>query len=109
LFQIETGDDPEKEDGDKSAPNQESEKPVPKKQPFKEIELPQRALEAKDVDNYVGTFFGLLEMCRDENEAKETWKEESKNRIKMAITPNSDEYKNMKNAVLAKINVMRGN
>ena len=108
LFQIETGDDPEKEDGDKSAPNQEVEKPAPKRQPLKKIELPKRALEAKDVDNYVGVFTGMLEMCLDEKEVRATWKSESENRITLAIVPNTDEYTKMTDACTARINATKG-
>jgi hypothetical protein len=109
LFQIETGDDPEKEEGDKSTPSQESEKPTPKKQPLKKIELPKRALEAKDVDNYVGVFIGMLEMCLDEKEVRAIWKSESENRITLAIVPNTDEYTKMTDACTARINVTKGN
>jgi hypothetical protein len=107
LFQIETGDDPEKEDGDKSAPIQEAAKPAAKKESAKKIDLPKGSLESKDVDNYVKLFTSIIEMCKDEKEVRAFWSSENDNRIKLAIMPNNTEYSAMSKSCATRINAIK--
>jgi len=112
LFQIETGDDPEKDEGDKAATskepekapaNKEPEKPAEKKESAKKIILPKGSLAAKDVTNYVKLFISTLEMCRDEKEVRAFWSSENENRTTLAILPNNVEYAEMSKACSTKI------
>lgn len=112
LFQIETGDDPEKDEGDKAATskepekalaNKEPEKPAEKKESAKKIILPRGSLAAKDVTNYVKLFFSMLERCRDEKEVRDFWSSEKENRTTLAILPNNVEYAEMSKACSTRI------
>jgi hypothetical protein len=104
LFQIETGDDPEKDEGGNVAQTQGTKKGDPKPA----IELPKGYLEAKDVDNYVGVFLGILKMCLTAEEVRALWKQENDNRATLAILPNTDEFTKMTEASSQRIAELKG-
>ena len=120
LFQIETGDDPEKDD---AAPQKEPEaKPVTKKsdtastpkattsskiQPIKYDD--GFTPTAEDVDKYVGIFIAALELASTEKEVRDFWKQEAKNRSMMGLQQNNDEYNKMVDACSARIEKLKGN
>lgn len=104
LFQIETGDDPERDENSTPAPAKDDKKVLT---PSK-IELPRGPLEAKDVDNYVGIFSEILKMCETAQEVRAFWKQESKNRATLAITENTDEYIKMTKLSSERIGELKG-
>lgn len=102
LFQIETGDDPEKDD----SANATTPAAVPEAQPkevakqtvktpatLKPIEYPANFTPSgDDVDKYVKVFCGALLLARSEKEIRDFWKLEAKNRAMMELHPNNKEY-----------------
>ena len=109
LFQIETGDDPEKDEGNSATTKPEKPKEVAKKVDSKPaIEIPKGFLEAKDVDNYVGIFLGMVEMCLTAQEVRELWKQENTNRATLAILPNTAEFTKMSEASSKHIAKLKG-
>jgi len=103
LFQIETGDDPEKDEV--AAPAQPQEV---KKAPEAVIELPKGYLEAKDVDNYVGIFLEVVKMCSTAEAVRALWKQENDNRATLAILPNTTEFTKMTEASSERIAELKG-
>jgi hypothetical protein len=103
LFQIETGDDPEKDEV--AAPAQPQEV---KKAPEAAIELPKGDLHAKDVDNYVEIFLGLVKMCLTAEQVRALWKQENDNRATLAILPNTTEFTKMTEASSERIAELKG-
>ena len=107
LFQIETGDDPEKDEvavpAPTPAPTQEKKKPSESV-----IELPKGYLEAKDVDNYVGIFLEVVKMCSTAEAVRALWKQEHENRVTLAILPNTSEFTKMTEASSDRIAELKG-
>jgi len=108
LFQIETGDDPEKDEGEKPAVAPVQVKSESQKKDEKNIELPKGYLEAKDVDNYVNIFLEILKMCKDDVEVRTLWKQEHDNRSTLMILPNTNEYTRMTEASAERIAELKG-
>jgi hypothetical protein len=107
LFQIETGDDPEKDEGEKPVPVA-AKKEEPKKSSNSVIELPKGDLHAKDVDNYVEIFLGLVKMCMTAEQVRALWKQENDNRATLAILPNTTEFIKMTEASSDRIAELKG-
>jgi hypothetical protein len=103
LFQIETGDDPEKDEGEKPAPV-EAQKPEQRRA----VVLPKGPLESKDVDNYVAIFLELVKMCVTAEEVRAFWKQENNNRNTLAIQATTTEYTMMTDACSLKIAELKG-
>lgn len=118
LFQIETGDDPEKDDAAQVAPTPEAKTPpaAPKATQPKAKSGPQPVVfpdkfnpSAEDIDRYVGTFIGALTFASSEKEVREFWKQEAKNRGLLSIEPNDAEYKKMTDACANRIAELKDN
>ena len=119
LFQIETGDDPEKEE---AAPQKEAEtQHSPKKadttganKPVASKKIPPINVEdgftasAEDVDKYAKVFVEALVFASTEKEVREFWKQEAKNRAYLSIETNNAEYKMMADACAARIEKLKG-
>ena len=117
LFQIETGDDPEKdetvapqeEDKNKDSPVK---KPAPKVQTKSGIEPITYADNfvptAEDLDKYVKVFIEALVFAKTEKEVREFWKTEAKNRAMMGIQQNETEYNLMAEACGTRIEQVKG-
>ena len=120
LFQIETGDDPEKDEtpAPAAAPVTQqarpeakpAAKPAAKENGLKPIEYPEKfAPTAEDLDKYIAVFIGALPMARTEKEVRDFWKSEAKNRSLMALQPNDDDYKKLADACSKRIAELKGN
>lgn len=107
LFQIETGDDPERDEGEKPA-LVVNKKEETKKDLSPTIELPKGYLEAKDVDNYVGIFLEMVKMCFTAEAVRALWKQENDNRATLAILPNTFEFTKMTEASSERIAELKG-
>ena len=119
LFQIETGDDPEKEE---AAPQEKAEtQAVPKKSDAPSAPKPPSAKKiqpikyedsfvptAEDLDKYVKIFIGALELASTEKEVRDFWKQEAKNRAMMGIQQNEAEYNLMAEACGTRIEQVKG-
>ena len=117
LFQIETGDDPEKdetvapqeEDKSKDSP---AKKPAPKAQTKSGIApityADNYVPTAEDLDKYVKVFIEALVFAKTEKEVREFWKQEAKNRAMMSIQQNEAEYNKMADACSARIEKLKG-
>jgi len=105
LFQIETGDDPEKDEGappvqavqNNAAPPSnkkvsESSKSKSKSGPEPIVYADNFVPTGEDLDKYVNVFIGALPFATTEKEVREFWKQEAKNRALMALQPNDGEY-----------------
>jgi len=119
LFQIETGDDPEKDEAAAPAAQEKAESATPptKKPATKPTEKggPAPITYAnnytptlEDLNNYVKVFIAALEMARTEKEVREFWKTEAKNRAMMSIKQNEAEYNLMADACTARIEKVKG-
>jgi len=117
LFQIETGDDPEKDETVQNtqtnptpaAPKKASEPPKskPKSGPEPIVYAANFTPTGEDLDKYVGVFIGALSFATTEKEVREFWKQEAKNRALMALQPNDGEYVQMAEACAARIADLR--
>ena len=117
LFQIETGDDPEKdetvapqeEDKSKDSPVK---KPAPKAQTKSGIApityADNYVPTAEDLDKYVKVFIEALVFAKTEKEVREFWKTEAKNRAMMGIQQNETEYNLMAEACGTRIEQVKG-
>lgn len=117
LFQIETGDDPEK---DEAAPPPAQDKaesdPVKKSAPKAQTKSGIAPIAyadnfvptAEDLDKYVKVFIEALIFAKTEKEVREFWKTEAKNRAMMSIKPNETEYNAMADACTARIEKLKG-
>lgn len=126
LFQIETGDDPEKDDAAQVAATPEAKAPPPapkatpaappKASPPKAKSGPQPVVfpekfnpTGEDVDKYVAVFIEALVFASSEKEVREFWKQEAQNRSILSIEPNNNEYKKMTDACANRIAVLKDN
>lgn len=120
LFQIETGDDPEKDETAPQAAEQKAE--VAQAQPKKPVAKSETksgiapisyadnfAPTAEDLDKYVKVFVEALIFAKSEKEVRDFWKSEAKNRSMMSIEANNAEYKTMTDACAARIEKLKGN
>lgn len=120
LFQIETGDDPEKDEaappaqetaqaaknntapsGDKKAA--ETSKPKPKSGPEPIRYADGFTPSGEDLDKYVDLFISALSFASTEKEVRAFWSQETKNRALMAIEINNKEYTKMADACASRI------
>lgn len=117
LFQIETGDDPEKDETAPPPAQDKAEsgvvkKPVPKTQTKSGIAPIAYADNfvptAEDLDKYVKVFIEALVFAKTEKEVRDFWKSEAKNRAMMGIKQNEEEYTNMADACSARIEKLKG-
>jgi len=109
LFQIETGDDPEKDEAappaqdavqttkNNTTPSNdkklaETNKPKPKSGPQPIKYADGFTPSGEDVDKYVALFNSALSFASTEKEVREFWRQEAKNRSLMAINVNNEEY-----------------
>ena len=82
LFQIETGDDPERDETPVSAPP-------------KVADLPFSNGTAEEVDAYMSLAIPAIPTARTSAELKKWWKDEAERRYKYGITEHTDEYKTL--------------
>jgi len=117
LFQIETGDDPEKDEAAPPPAQDKAEsdpvkKPAPKTQTKSGIAPIAYADNfvptPEDLDKYVKVFIEALVFAKTEKEVREFWKTEAKNRAMMSIKPNETEYNAMADACTARIEKLKG-
>ena len=126
LFQIETGDDPEK---DETAPPPAEQKTQPKVEIKNEVTSGRKSASkteaksgiapiayadnfvpsAEDLDKYVKVFVEALIFAKSEKEVRDFWKSEAKNRAMMSIEANNAEYKTMADACASRIDQLKGN
>lgn len=118
LFQIETGDDPEKDEtapppAQDKAEDSIAKKPDPK--PQEKSGLPPIVFDdnyvptVEDLDKYVKVFIASLVLAKTEKQVREFWKSEAKNRAIMSIQPNEAEYNRMAEACSDRIEKLKGN
>lgn len=119
LFQIETGDDPEK---DETAPAQAEQKtpevapkqtkpatkPQGKSGPSPIVYADNYVPTPEDLDKYVKVFIEALVFAKTEKEVREFWTSEAKNRAMMGIKQNEAEYNQMAEACSARIEKVKG-
>ena len=116
LFQIETGDDPEKDEAAPPVQNtqnnaallgskktSETPKPKPKSGPEPIVYEDKFVPTGEDVDKYVNVFIAALLSATTEKEVREFWKQNAVNRAKMALQPNDEEYIHMVEAFASRI------
>jgi hypothetical protein len=114
LFQIETGDDPEKDEAapppaeQKTESSQNQHKKPAAKSDAKSNLAPITYADnftpaAEDVDKYVKVFVDALVFAKTEKEVREFWRQEAKNRALMAIQINNEEYTLMAEACTNRI------
>ena len=117
LFQIETGDDPEKDEtapppAQDKAESSAVKKPAPKTQTKGGIApiayADNYVPTPEDLDKYVKVFIEALVFAKTEKEVREFWKTEAKNRAMMGIKPNEKEYNLMAEACTARIEKLKG-
>lgn len=117
LFQIETGDDPEKDEA--TPPPQENKaesgpvkKPVPKteaKSGIAPIAYADNFVPTvEDLLKYVKVFIEALVFAKTDKEVRDFWKSEAKNRSMMSIETHNEEYKRMADACAARIEQLKG-
>lgn len=117
LFQIETGDDPEKDEAaSPPAENKPQNSPVKKSVSktatsggiapiaYADNYVPT----AEDLDKYVKVFIEALVFAKTEKEVRDFWKTEAKNRAMMGIKQNEEEYTQMADACSARIEKLKG-
>lgn len=118
LFQIETGDDPEKDEAapppaQDKAEDSSAKKPAPKAQTKSGIAPITYADNfvptPEDLDKYVKVFIEALVFAKTEKEVRDFWKSEAKNRAMMGIQQNEIEYNQMADACSARIEKLKGN
>lgn len=118
LFQIETGDDPEKDDtvtppAQDKAENSVAKKPATKTQTKSGIAPIAYADNfvptPEDLDKYVKVFIEALVFAKTEKEVRDFWKSEAKNRAMMSIQQNEAEYNLMAEACSDRIEKLKGN
>lgn len=126
LFQIETGDDPEKDEATTPPAEQKSEQKTEQKTEGSASKKSNAKSEAKggiapityadnfvptaeDLDKYVKVFIAALVFAKTEKEVRDFWKSEAKNRAMMSIEANNEEYKKMADASAARIEELKGN
>ena len=120
LFQIETGDDPEKDEGappvqtvpnNAAPPKKVSEAPKTKSKTGPEpiVYADNFVPTAEDLDKYVKVFVEALVFAKTEKEVRDFWKQEAKNRALMALQPNDGEYVSMAEACASRIAEVKGN
>ena len=118
LFQIETGDDPEK-DETAPPPSQDKAESDTVKKPASKAQTKSGVAPityadnfvptAEDLDKYVKVFIEALIFAKTEKEVRDFWKSEAKNRAMMSIKPNEKEYNLMADACTARIEKLKGN
>ena len=119
LFQIETGDDPEKDEATpppaeqktpEAAPKQTkpATKPQGKSGPQPIVYADNYVPTPEDLDKYVKVFIEALVFAKTEKEVREFWKSEAKNRAMMSIQQNEEEYTQMADACSARIEKLKG-
>ena len=118
LFQIETGDDPEKDEtvappAQDKAEDSVAKKPAPKTQTKSGIAPIAYADNfvptPEDLDKYVKVFIEALVFAKTEKEVRDFWKSEAKNRAMMSIQQNEAEYNLMAEACSDRIEKLKGN
>lgn len=117
LFQIETGDDPEKDEA-APPPAQDKAENDPVKKPASKTQTKggiapiayadNYVPTPEDLDKYVKVFIEALVFAKTEKEVREFWKSEAKNRAMMSIKQNEEEYTLMADACSARIEKLKG-
>lgn len=117
LFQIETGDDPEKDEA-ASPPAENKPQNSPVKKPVSKTSTSggiapiayadNYVPTAEDLDKYVKVFIEALVFAKTEKEVRDFWKTEAKNRAMMGIKQNEEEYTQMADACSARIEKLKG-
>jgi len=103
LFQIETGDDPERDD--QPAPIVPTKQELPAKLP--EPDLSDVTVE--EVEAYMKlALFAINDYGSNLDELKSWWREESENRKKYGIVDGTQEYNQLQNALKAKAAASKG-
>jgi ERF superfamily len=97
LFQIETGDDPEKDENAPQAPQQQAAQPATNGD---EITDEQRK-------TYIAMFLMALSKASSQEEVRELWNNEKENRKTMKIMNGDLEYANMKEACTKRVNELK--
>ena len=118
LFQIETGDDPEKDEA-APPPAQDKAESDPVKKPASKAQTKSGIAPIayadnyvptpEDLDKYVKVFIEALVFAKTEKEVRDFWKSEAKNRAMMGIQQNEIEYNQMADACSARIEKLKGN
>ena len=118
LFQIETGDDPEKDETAPPPAQDKSEDSVAKKPaPITQTKSGIAPIAyadnfvptPEDLDKYVKVFIEALVFAKTEKEVRDFWKSEAKNRAMMSIQQNEAEYNLMAEACSDRIEKLKGN
>ena len=119
LFQIETGDDPEKDENNPVQTEQKTPevaskqtkpatKPQGKSGPQPIVYADNYVPTPEDLDKYVKVFIEALVFAKTEKEVRDFWKSEAKNRAMMSIKQNEEEYILMADACSARIEKLKG-
>jgi len=95
LFQIETGDDPERD-----------ETPVAVSPP-KVADLPFNNGTAEEVDAYMSLAIPAIAAARSSDDLKKWWKEEADRRFKYGITEYTEEYKTLQEKIKERITELK--